>query len=123
MRMDKFEAHMARPAEVELERPDGTKDIFVLHPLDWEDMPELVKLMKKLSKGMPKIKNPEEIKEEDLATVMEGFDEETVGVIQKLVLKTLKKSYPEEKEEKLKAFAAGTWLKLFPKILEINLPR
>jgi len=82
-----------------------------------------VKLMKKLSKGMPKIKNPEEIKEEDLATVMEGFDEETVGVIQKLVLKTLKKSYPEEKEEKLKAFAAGTWLKLFPKILEINLPR
>jgi len=91
---------------VEIEYVNGEKEILELKPLNWEDINDLMMIGKVFSKNT---ENP-----------MENLNVETVELMKKLVLKTMKLSYPEEPEDELKGFATKNFMVLMPYIFEMN---
>lgn len=113
--MSRFESHLARPKQLELEREDGTKDVFDIYPLPWSKIAELIQVMKKFSVFSNK-------KEEEVTAEMflSQMDKDTITTIQDLCYHSLKKGYPGEDDNKIKDFCATHLFEILPVLFEVN---
>ena len=103
--LKKWERHIGKPQEFEFEDNEGNKDKFLLKPLPIEFIGDLLYVsnaMLELSQG----------KDENL--------EKGMAKAQKLIMETLKSSYPEILEEILLGFAKRHFMDLINAIFEIN---
>ena len=102
--MDKFDRHIGSGKCIKIGEDD-----FIIKPLGMKHMKSFFKLMKKFdgAKG-----NSDFVK---------ALDEDTTEVIEKLLMATLKKSYPEVDEEKLSEFGMKNFGELLPAIFEVNM--
>jgi hypothetical protein len=105
--MGRFSKSMGEPEEITLTYPDGNSEKLMLKPLGWEDVNDLMMIGKAFTS-----ENPE--------NVFEKMNDETIERMKKVVLKTMKNSYPDEPEEELKAFASKNFMSLIPIILNMN---
>jgi len=103
--MGRFEKCLGEGEEIEIEYASGKKETLKLKPLGWEDINDLLLIGKDFS-GSEK--------------PLENISDTTIERMKKLVLKTMKNSYPEEPEEELKAFAAKNFMLLIPIIIDMN---
>ena len=97
--------------EVEIETCTG-KQILRLRPLSGRFLPKLYSVLKSFGMGGTAVK-PEEL--------FDSLDEITIKNIHELILETLKKSYPEQKEVILDEFVSQNLLKLINALVEVNL--
>lgn len=104
--MGRFSKYLGEAEEIELEYANGTKETLKLKPLLWEDIKDLMLIGKDFST------NPD--------NPMENMDGDTIDLMQKIVFKTMKLSYPEEPEEELKAFSSKNFMILMPIIMNLN---
>lgn len=101
----KWERHIAKPMEFVFEDEEGNKDKFLLKPLTIEDMGDLYYVSTasvELSKG----------NRQDLNEMTERAS--------KLILKTLRLSYPDIPEETLEGFAKSHFAELTNAIFQVN---
>lgn len=105
--MGRFNKYLGEAEEIEIEYKNGTKEILKLKPLEWTDIKNLLLIGKDFGKNT---ENP-----------LEGINEKTIDLMQDMVLKTMKLSYPEEPEDELKAFATKNFMILIPIIIDLNL--
>lgn len=103
--IEKFERHLGKATEIKI----GT-DTFNLFPLDVEDLPDLLKILQKFTG----------IKEGEEEKWLERMDEETTQRLGRLIIKTLKISYPKMDENKLKRFASVNFIPMVVALFQIN---
>jgi len=103
--LEKFEKHLGKPTGIKI-----GEDTFNLLPLDVEDLPDLLRILQKFSG----------IKEGEEEKWLERMDTETTGRLTKLIVKTLKISYPKMDEEKLKRFASVNFIPMVVALFQIN---
>jgi len=105
----KFEKYMNLGKEVEV---DGEK--YLLKALTVEHLPKFLKLMKVFSKLGP---------EQSAEQFFEHLDDNSIDIIQKLLVETAKVSFPEEwksNEDAVKVFLQKNMMILLPVIFELN---
>lgn len=105
--MSRFSKYLGESEEIEIEYKNGSKEVLKLKPLEWGDIKSLLLIGKDFGKNQD---NP-----------LEGINEKTIDLMQDIVLKTMKLSYPEEPEDELKAFATKNFMILIPIIIDLNL--
>jgi hypothetical protein len=103
----RFSKYLGEAEEIDIEYKNGTKETLKLKPLGWGDIKDLLLIGKDIGK------NPD--------NPLEGMNEKTIDLMQDMVLKTMKISYPEEPEDELKAFATKNFMVLMPIIIDMNL--
>jgi len=111
--MDKFEQHITPNETVKLKRSNGEEDMFTVEPLSYKHLPKMFKLLNK-------IKDLDDIDEENISEFLEIFDDEAISLLQEIEFETMKKSYPEEDEDKLKKFVSSNLFALFEPIIKVN---
>ena len=111
--MDKFEQHINPNKTIKLKRANGEEDVFTIQPLTYKHLPKLFKLLNKL-------KDLENIDEENTSQFLALFDEETIMILQELELETMKISYPDEDVKKLEKFVSSNIFILFEPIIQVN---
>jgi len=111
----RFNKYLGEAEKVEIEYKDGTKEVLMLKPLGWDDIKDMLLLSKTFAINLP------EKGEIPIEKMLEKMDSGTIDIMQKIVLKTMKISYPEEPEDELKAFATKNFMALMPTIIDLNL--
>ena len=104
--MGRFSKYLGEAEEIELEYANGNKETLKLKPLLWEDIKDLMLIGKDFGK------NPD--------NPLESMNGDTIDLMQKIVFKTMKLSYPEEPEDELKAFSKKNFMILMPIIMDMN---
>jgi hypothetical protein len=111
--MNKFEAHINPNKTLKLKRENGEEDTFTLQPLPYKYLPKIFQLFNKL-------KDLDGVGEEETNKFFEVFDKETIELLQELCFETMKRSYPEEKDNVLQDFVTSNLFEIFPVIIEVN---
>ena len=112
--MNKFQAHINPTKTIELVRDNGEKDVFTIHPLPFKFLPKIFELLSVFQNLTP------EDGSQDLESFFETFKPETVGLVQELVLESLKVSYPDANVTDLEGFAQSNLFALLPVVIEVN---
>lgn len=102
--MDKFDRHVGNGQAITID-----EDTFVIKPLGVSHMKDFFKLMRKFDGAK---------KEEDF---LRNLDDETSDTISRIIMATLKKSYPEIAQEKLEEFGMKNFGVILPAIFEVNM--
>lgn len=113
--MGRFNKYLGEAEKVEIEYKSGDKEVIMLKPLGWDDIKDMLLLSKTFAINLP------EKGEIPIEKMLEKMDSGTIDIMQKIVLKTMKLSYPEEPEDELKAFATKNFMALMPTIIDLNL--
>jgi hypothetical protein len=111
----RFNKYLGEAEKVEIEYKSGDKEVIMLKPLGWDDIKDMLLLSKTFAINLP------EKGEIPIEKMLEKMDSGTIDIMQKIVLKTMKLSYPEEPEDELKAFATKNFMALMPTIIDLNL--
>ena len=104
--LKRWERHIGKAQEYEFEDNEGNKDKFLLVPLPLEFIGDLLFVSDTMNEMAVKGSSSR-------------FDE-SIKRAEKIILETLKLSYPEIPEETLKGFAKKHFVKLIGAILELN---
>lgn len=105
--MGRFSKSIGESEEITVVYPDGNSEVLKLKPLGWEDVSDLMMIGKAFTSDTAE-------------NAFEKMNEDTIERMKKVVIKTMKVSYPEEPEDELKAFAAKNFMTLVPIILNMN---
>jgi dsDNA-binding SOS-regulon protein len=105
--MGRFSTSIGESEEITVTYPDGSSEVLKLKPLGWEDVNDLMMIGKSFTS-----ENPE--------NTFDKMTDDTIERMKKVILKTMKNSYPDEPEEELKAFAAKNFMTLIPIVLNMN---
>jgi hypothetical protein len=112
--MGRFARHLGKPVEVELEYEENgetQKDIIIIKPLPIDNLVEWLALGKKFQ-SMPK--------DMSMSEGLAHLDDEAVRLLIKIMVDSMKHSYPDEDEAEIRDFAFAHMGKIFPAILEAN---
>lgn len=104
----KFNRHMAQPEEFEI---DG--DAFVIKPLDFEYMPELLTAFKLFEN----VDGPE-----DLENIMEYMTDEILDACKEIVFVSICESYPELSDDEVNRFCSQNFFQILGAVLRCNQP-
>ena len=109
---EKFERHLSKPKSIELINAEGVSDTFFLCPLKYKDFPDLMKVIKVMSKFKDS---------QDVALVLQSLDEEITQIIQKLAYNSLDQAYPDTPKEQKEALVVSHFWELFPQVIEMSM--
>ena len=121
--MDKFDRHIVKTIELVLKNESGEEDVFVLEPLPFQFMGDLFELIRKMDKAGFDKKSEDMSEEEMSKKMLSVMDKETIGLVQLLVMETLKQSYPDQDVKKLEKFAAAHMWDILLVVIESNSAR
>ena len=90
-----------------------------IYPLGFEYLLDIEKIrlrLRELNEKFKALKDPDEMG----AEIVKNLTDEDWNRIKKVLIATLKQSFPEETEEKLELFASRYFLDLFDAVMEVN---
>jgi len=109
---EKFERHLSKPKSIELVNAEGVTDNFLLFPLKYVDFPDLMKVIRVMSKFKDT---------EDTSLILQGLDGEITQVIQRLTYNSLDQAYPDVPSEKKESLVVAHFWELFPQVIEMSM--
>lgn len=102
--------------EVEIKEQNGNTQKYTIRPLNGDFLPDLYHVMGKFEES-----NDDSLSDKEKnAKIFASLDKETVSILHKLTLETLKKSYPDKEEGVLNEFASQNLLPFMGAIMEVN---
>jgi hypothetical protein len=111
--MGRFEKHINKGIEVEIENSEGEIDKIIIKSPGSEYLPQYFTLMK----SMGDIQDSS-----DPSNILSRFDDKTVIALKELIEGSLRASYPTEPESELKEFAMKNFMVLVPVVIESLTP-
>lgn len=134
MELSKFDKHMGKPLIVQLKNEDGEEDTFTLYPLGYEYLSDVFSLIERVAEITPSVKginldtDIESLDTAQLKQIFSLFDKDTIGLLGKILVGTMRVSYPDlfksaDGERKANLFITANLFELLSPVLQLNTPR
>lgn len=130
---NRLEKHLGSSSEFSLKNEDGTEDTFIMKQLEWEHMPKYMAMVNSLKNHLKYVGTngieltKEELRDESIKRIdvvdYTKMSEDELKTIQKVIEISMKSSYPEWDEIKLKQFCMTNFEQLINIVFETNSPQ
>lgn len=104
-----FDKYLGKPGELKLVDEDGNIDVFHLEQLSFEYMADIIAVQDALSKAG-----------KDPTNITQYINPEIAQKMNRLVMDTLKMSFPDANEQKLDGFGKNNFMSILTAIFQIN---